>query len=69
MLPGSRVLIHSPASALPQTLVPFSGRSGILIDWEGETAIVKIGGKVFVIAAGHVSIGKPIEEITAASAV
>lgn len=56
MTPGSKVRIVSHSSALPQTLIAFIGRVGVLIEWEDEIAVVKFGSRVLLVAAGHIGI-------------
>lgn len=53
MPPGSRVRIIAHPSALPQTLAPFAGRIGVLVQWEDEMAVVQFGSRVMLIAAGR----------------
>lgn len=53
MPPGSRVRIVAHPSALPQTLAPFAGRIGVLVQWEDEMAVVKFGSHLLLVAAGH----------------
>lgn len=51
--PGSRVRIVSPANCLPQTLVGFQNRIGLLVQWEEEMAVVRFGDCLVIVAASH----------------
>lgn len=53
MQPGSKVRIANRAHALPQTLLCYVGRVGVLIQWEDEIAVVRFGAAVVLVAAGH----------------
>lgn len=50
---GSKVRIVSGAQSLPQTLIRFVGRVGVLIQWEDEIAVVRFGAATILVAAGH----------------
>lgn len=51
--PGSKVRIAAPQHMIPQTLVGFLGRVGVLIQWEDEISVCRFGNQVILVAAGH----------------
>ncbi len=56
MIAGSKVRIVAHPSALPQTLIAFVGRVGVLVQWEDEIAVVKFGARVLLVASGHLEV-------------
>lgn len=53
MQPGSKVRIAAPEHMLPQTLIRYAGRVGLLLRWEDEMAAVRFGNRIVMVAAGH----------------